>query len=262
MQVFCPPITRLAATQSLTPWYSKATLAAVWVPAHWIWAILGEVDRASLPVSSATFLATSAFDFIKSDATEQHYVKAGRYATVLLFVLSSSLVFVLQTAQDSFNIILQVGAGTGLLYLLRWYWWRINAWSEISAMATALVVSLGIRSFTPFHGSEPAIFAKQTLVTTVVTTLSWIVVTSLTPPEPHPTLEAFYRRVRPDVFGWKPIAATVPDVPAEHGLGRNLADWIAGCAMIYFALFGVGKLCLLDFRAGVVLLLLLSLIHI
>jgi hypothetical protein len=123
-------------------------------------------------------------------------------------------------------------------------------------MATALIVSLGIRWFTPFHGSEPVIYAKQTLVTTVVTTIAWVAVTLLTKPEPHQTLEAFYRRVRPDVFGWKPIAATVPEIPAKHSLAGNLADWVAGCAMIYFALFGVGKLCLLDFRTGVVLLIL------
>jgi Na+/proline symporter len=192
--------------------------------------------------------------FVRRNETEKHYVAVSRWITLLLVVLGAWVSYELVTIRAGWEVLLEVGAGTGSVYLLRWYWWRINAWSEIAAMATALVVSLGIRWFAPFHGSEPAIFAKQTLVTTAVTTVSWIVVTSLTAPERHQTLEAFYRRVRPDAFGWKPIAATVPEIPAERGLARNLADWIAGCAMIYLALFGIGKICLLDFRTGVLLL--------
>ncbi|HEX6182947.1 MAG TPA: sodium:solute symporter family protein, partial [Pyrinomonadaceae bacterium] len=80
--------------------------------------------------------------FVRTDASEKHYVFAGRVATVLLFVISSALVFVLDTAKDTFDIILQVGAGTGLLYLLRWFWWRINAWSEVVAMVSSFVISI------------------------------------------------------------------------------------------------------------------------
>jgi Na+/proline symporter len=146
--------------------------------------------------------------------------------------------------------LLEVGAGTGSVYLLRWYWWRINSWSEIAAMSTALIVSVTFRVTAPFHGSEPAIFAKQTLATTLITTTMWLVVTLLTPAEPSDTLVRFYRRVRPDVFGWKPIAALAEDVSATKDLGRNLVDWIIGCAMVYAALFGVGKFCLLEFWQG------------
>lgn len=121
-------------------------------------------------------------------------------------------------------------------------------------MSTALVVSLGIRWFTPFHGSEPAVFAKQTLVTAALTTMAWICVTLLTAPEPAETLEKFYRRVRPDAFGWKPVARLAADVEPQRNLGRNLLDWIVGSAMIYFALFGVGKISLLNWKVGISLI--------
>ena len=140
------------------------------------------------------------------------------------------------------------------MYLLRWYWWRVNAWSEIAAMSTALIVSLTIRWAAPFHGSEPAVFAKQTLVTTLATTLAWVIVTLMTPAEPRDTLLRFYRRVRPDALGWGPIARIAPEVVPVHDLGRNLLDWIVGSAMVYCALFGVGKICLLSRGIGVLLL--------
>src|SRR4030095_12390882 len=79
--------------------------------------------------------------FIKPDAPEAHYVRAGRLATVLIFLISSGLVFLLETAKDTFDVILQVGAGTGLLYLVRWFWWRVNAWCEVVAMISSFLVS-------------------------------------------------------------------------------------------------------------------------
>jgi len=120
-------------------------------------------------------------------------------------------------------------------------------------MTTALAVSLAVRWTAPFHGSEPAVFAKQTLVTTLVTTAAWVIVTILTPAETRETLLRFYRRVRPDAFGWRPIERLATDIVPAHDLGRNLLDWIVGCAMVYCALFGAGKICLLSWRTGVLL---------
>ena len=188
--------------------------------------------------------------FVKRDATESHYVSVSRWTTALLVIAGAYVSWELVSIRAGWQILLEVGAGTGSVYLLRWYWWRINAWSEIAAMSTALIVSVTFRVTAPFHGSEPAIFAKQTLATTVITTTIWLVVTLLTPAEPSDTLLRFYRRVRPDVFGWKPIAALAEDVSATKDLGRNLVDWIIGCAMVYAALFGVGKFCLLEFWQG------------
>jgi Na+/proline symporter len=192
--------------------------------------------------------------FVRRNASEKHYVGISRWVTILLVVLGAWVSWELVTIRAGWEALLEVGAGTGSVYLLRWYWWRINAWSEIAAMTTALFVTLAIRWMTPFHGSEPSIFAKQTLVTTALTTAVWVIVTLLTPPEPEGTLVAFYRRARPDAAGWKPIAQLVVDIPPERSLVRNLCNWVVGCAMIYFALFGVGKICLLAWRTGILLL--------
>jgi hypothetical protein len=191
---------------------------------------------------------------VKPGATERHYVVISRWVTMLLVILAACVSWELATIRSGWEVLLEVGAGTGSVYLLRWYWWRVNAWSEIAAMSTALIVSLGIRWVTPFHGSEPAVFARQTLLTTVVTTAAWVLVTLLTPAEPRDTLARFYRRVRPDALGWKPIAAIASDVVPIHNLGRNLLNWIVGCVMVYCALFGVGKICLLSEPFGVLLL--------
>jgi Na+/proline symporter len=192
--------------------------------------------------------------FVRRDASERHYVGVSRWVTILVVVLGAWVSWELVTIRAGWEALLEVGAGTGSVYLLRWYWWRINAWSEIAAMTTALIATIAIRWTIPFHGSEPSVFAKQTLLTTALTTATWIVVTILTPAEPHDTLVNFYRRVRPDASGWKPIAQAVTDIPPERNLARNLCNWAAGCAMIYAALFGVGKICLLAWRTGSLLL--------
>ncbi len=188
--------------------------------------------------------------FVKRDATEKHYVSVSRWTTVLLVIAGACVSWELGSILAGWQILLEVGAGTGSVYLLRWYWWRINAWSEIAAMTTALIVSVTFRAIAPFHGSEPAVFAKQTLATTLITTTVWVLITLLTRAEPDDTLVKFYRRVRPDVSGWKPIAALVKDESPTKDLGRNLVDWIIGCTMIYAALFGVGKFCILEFWQG------------
>jgi Na+/proline symporter len=188
--------------------------------------------------------------FVKRDASEKHYVSVSRWTTALLVIAGACVSWELASIRAGWQILLEVGAGTGSVYLLRWYWWRINAWSEIAAMTTALIVSVTFRLIAPFHGSEPALFAKQTLATTLITTTVWMLITLLTPAEPDDTLVKFYRRVRPDVSGWKPIAAIVKDLSPTKDLGRNLVDWIIGCSMVYAALFGVGKFCILEFWQG------------
>jgi solute:Na+ symporter, SSS family len=192
--------------------------------------------------------------FLRPAASESHYIAVSRWVTVLLVILAAGVSWELSTIRSGWEVLLEVGAGTGSVYLLRWYWWRVNAWSEIAAMSTALVVSLAIGLTAPFHGSEPAVFAKQTLLTTLLTTAVWVVVTWLTPPEPSATLARFYARVRPDVRGWKPVAERAPEVEPTHDLGTNFLHSIVGCAMIYCALFGIGNICLLSGRFGVLLL--------
>ena len=149
---------------------------------------------------------------------------------------------------------LRVGAGTGAVYILRWYWWRINAWSEISAMACSLAISLVLSRWHPFTGNSSVVFAKGAIITTIITTLVWVTVTLLTKPEPQEVLTRFYRNVRPDVRGWQRVADLVPDVPQNRDLGRNLWAWALGCAMVYLCLFGTGKILLHESGLGAILL--------
>src|SRR6266849_3497894 len=192
--------------------------------------------------------------FLRRGASEAHYVRVSRGITLLLVVAAAYVSVQLASISSGWQFVLEVGAGTGSVYLLRWYWWRINAWSEISAMATALVVSVALDRWAPFEGSGPVLFAKSTLATTAATTVVWVAVTLLTPPEPEDVLVRFYRRVRPHAAGWKPIAALAPDVPPTRDLGRNLFAWVLGCAMVYATLFGIGKLCFGQLASGAAML--------
>ena len=189
--------------------------------------------------------------FVKKGASEGHYVVVSRLVTVLLVIAAGYISAQLASIRSGWQFVLELGAGTGMVYLLRWYWWRINAWSEISAMTTALVVGLTLRwewlwnhligRAQPFVGNDPVVFAKTALTTTLATTVVWIVVTMATKPEPDAMLDAFYRKVRPDVRGWKHVAARTPEIKPTRDLGSNLVAWVLGCAMVYLALFGAGK---------------------
>jgi Na+/proline symporter len=192
--------------------------------------------------------------FVERDADERHYVNVSRLATVILVIASALVSVLLADIRSGWQAVLEVGAGTGAVYLLRWYWWRINAWSEISAMATALVMTVLLRWAAPFSGASTVVFAKTALTTTVVTTLVWLIVTFATKPEPESVLLKFYRDVRPHVSGWQPMARLAPEVPPTRDLGRNLASWVLGCAMVYLALFGMGRVLLGPFWEGAVLL--------
>src|SRR5271165_2550092 len=193
--------------------------------------------------------------FVNKRATENHYVMISRLCTVLLVIVAAWVSVQLGSIASGWEIVLQVGAGTGAVYILRWYWWRINAWSEISAMASSLAISLVLSRWNPFSGNSSLVFAKGALATTVVTSIVWVTVTLLTKPEPEEVLTRFYRNVRPDVRGWKPVAKLLPAIPANRDLGANLGAWLLVCAMVYTCLFGTGKLLLHQPVIGIVLLL-------
>lgn len=177
--------------------------------------------------------------FIKSNADEKHYVAVGRVVTALLMLLAVALTFVLETAQANFALLLSIGAGTGLLYLLRWFWWRINAWSEISAMASSFLVAVGFFIARKMGSTIPE--HVSLLITVATTTIVWVAVTMMTKPTSRETLVNFYTLVRPAGPGWRSIRAETGLAPSPDSLPMSLLGWVLGCTFVYAALFGAGS---------------------
>jgi SSS family solute:Na+ symporter len=195
--------------------------------------------------------------FVNRDGDERHYVSVSRWATVLLFLASIAVTSQLSSIEKAWELLLALGAGTGLVLILRWYWWRINAWSEISAMIASFVVStLAFTFLAPRYAEgDPNATAAVMLVTVAVSTVVWVVVTFATAPEPPAVLDAFYRRVRPGGPGWALVSQRL-------GLGREpipggalaWTNWIAGIVAVYATLFGIGKLVFAETLTGLVML--------
>jgi len=180
--------------------------------------------------------------FLVKAAGERHYVRASQVATVFLMMASCVVSWYQDSIAGAWTFLIAVGAGTGSVYILRWFWWRINAWSEVSAMAASFVVSILLQLGFGLRSGDPLEFAWLVLITVAASTAAWLATTGLTRPEPKETLLAFYRRVRPGAALWGPVAAAAPDVvPTRDGL-FNLMDWAAGCVLVYATLFGVGKI--------------------
>jgi SSS family solute:Na+ symporter len=192
--------------------------------------------------------------FWKKNKDDKHYVAASQWITVLLTIISALVTYKMDSIAGAWKWLITLGAGTGGVLLLRWYWWRINAWSEVAAMGCGFIVSVLMQTVGGFDNDKPVDFAWIMIVTVSITTAVWLAVTFLTKPESKDTLLAFYRRTHPSAAGWGPIAKLAPDVrPSTDGLA-NLLDWICGCALIYGVLFGTGKLLLKDFTTGSILL--------
>ena len=175
---------------------------------------------------------------IRRDASEHHYVMVGRIVTVLLMVAGVGVTYLLDTAKDAFTLLISIGAGTGLIYLLRWFWSRINAWSEISAMCVSFVVSLGF-----FFAGKLGHGASSTtvlLVTVSVTTAVWLLVTFLTPADDAATLARFYAKVRPAGPGWRKVREAGGLPPSPDSPAQALGSWVLGLASIYGVLFATG----------------------
>jgi solute:Na+ symporter, SSS family len=192
--------------------------------------------------------------FLKPSAPDRHYVNASQIATILLTLVSAAVTFYMDSIAGAWKLLVVTGAGTGSVLLLRWFWWRINAWSEVSAMISAFIVSVALQIGYGLDKDQPRDFAWIMIVTVSITTVVWLAATFLTRPEPQDVLIAFYARCRPSAAGWGPIARLRPDItPSRDGLA-NLLDWIAGCALIYGVLFGTGKLLLHETGIGLALL--------
>lgn len=181
--------------------------------------------------------------FIRSSADERHYVRVGRLATIGLFICSAGMVYLLDTAKDAFDLILQIGAGTGLLYLMRWFWWRVNAWCEVAAMVSSFGVSLAILLLKR-NGMEISTH-HALLVTIAVTTICWVMTALLGPMTDRKILTAFYKRIRPFGPGWESIRieagiARDDESASSENIPLALVGWVTGCVVIWSSLFCVG----------------------
>lgn len=180
--------------------------------------------------------------FLVKDREDKHYVHIAQIVTLILMLASSVVTYYQESISGAWKFLMAVGAGTGSILILRWFWWRINAWSEVSAMVTSFVVSMGLQFIGHFDSNDPRQFAWTVLITVAASTFVWLLVTWLTPAEDKATLLAFYRRVKPNSLLWGPIAREASDVKPPRDEWNNLLDWVSGCAMVYLILFGIGKI--------------------
>ncbi len=182
--------------------------------------------------------------FLKPEASDKELVAVGRISTVGLMVLSAFLALALSSALSAFNILLQIGAGTGLIFILRWFWWRINAYTEISAMAISFVVAIFFEVINPKVNwiliPENQAYLKLVYSVTI-TTIGWLIVTFVTQPEKDEVLLSFYRKVTPAAFGWKKVLDRYPNEQQEIGqLPKEIGLMLVGTVMVYAALFATG----------------------
>ncbi|MEO1260516.1 MAG: sodium:solute symporter family protein [Bacteroidota bacterium] len=180
--------------------------------------------------------------FVKPEASEKELVNIGRISTVVLMILAGYIALKMESALGAFNIILQIGAGTGLIFILRWFWWRINAWSEVTAMVVSFFVALFFEFVTPDLATH-----MRLILGIAITTAAWLAVTFITQPTEHHTLLNFYKLIKPHATGWQAVIqpaisqGELKEAEVEPGkLPLELVCMVAGCFLVYGVLFSVG----------------------
>jgi SSS family solute:Na+ symporter len=201
--------------------------------------------------------------FVNSNASERHYVNTGRFCTILLYIVAGLLSTIMTSAQQAFQILLSIGAGTGLLYIVRWFWWRVSAWCEIAAMAASILSAVGIPYLTKLGILPQLGFAQTTILQVGFTTVCWLIAAFVAPQTEPAKLIEFYKRVHPAGPGWEKVreeANVTPQEVALHGdhMGLATLGWVSGCAVIWSSLFCIGNF--LYGRLNLALLLLVILI--
>jgi Na+/proline symporter len=184
--------------------------------------------------------------FIRPEGEEKYYVRISRIATILTMVISLIITSKLDRISDAWVFILEASAGIGLVLILRWWWWRLNAWSEISAMVAPFIIYPFVKPFVEFPYTLFVIVGWTTVV--------WLTITFLTKPTDEVTLHKFYERIHPGGVLWKHVAAQLPGVESDSGYRQLFVDWIAGCFLVFFALFGFGKIILGEHLQGLLFL--------
>ncbi len=192
--------------------------------------------------------------FLVKGRGEKHYVLVSQVATVLVMLISCVVTYYQDTISGAWKFMIAVGAGTGSVFILRWFWWRINAWSEVFAMGASFVVSILLQSYFKMSSDDPRQFAWIVIITVACSTIVWLAATFLTAPEKQDKLLSFYRLVRPSAALWGPIAKEARDVEPRRDGMFNLLDWIMGCVLVYMTLFGVGKIIFGQHLTGFVFL--------
>jgi SSS family solute:Na+ symporter len=180
--------------------------------------------------------------FLVRRRKEGHYVVASQVATVAIMILSCIVTYYQDSIAGAWKFLIAIGAGTGSVFILRWFWWRINAWSEVFAMAASFCVSLLLQFHFKMDSDDPRQFAWIVIITVLCSTAIWLLATFLTSPEKAEVLVAFYRRVHPGSLLWGPVARQAADVIPQRDGALNLLDWACGCVLVYMSLFGVGKI--------------------
>lgn len=176
--------------------------------------------------------------FLVPDRSEAHYIRVARLSTVGLVAFAALVALWLENALQAFQILLQIGAGTGLIFLLRWFWWRINAWSEITAMIVSFSIAIWFAFVHEALGFQVPTSVVQLLTGVAVTTIAWLAITMATRPTDATVLQRFYSRVRPYNLGWRHAVDTKPD---ESGsVTSALVAWLLACVLVYLVLFGTG----------------------
>ncbi|MDQ3209340.1 MAG: sodium:proline symporter, partial [Gemmatimonadota bacterium] len=193
----------------------------------------------------ASYLVNDVYlRFLKPNASRRAQIIASRVATGVLMVLSLVVMSFLTSVEQGWKLLIGLGAGTGLVFILRWYWWRVNAWSEISAMVASFLTSVFLATF-GYDLSNPAgpTYAKTMLITVLVTTAVWLAVTFATGPESNATLDRFYRKVRPGGAGWRPVSTRLGfgNDPIPGGV-LSWVNWVAGLVAVYCAVVSLGDL--------------------
>ena len=193
--------------------------------------------------------------FFVTDRSEKHYVFIGRVFTVLLMIISAFFALYLNNSLQAFGIILQIGAGTGLIFILRWFWYRINVYSELTAMIVSFLVALAFEFIIPNNFSVE----EKLIIGVTITTISWLIVTMVTPPSNIETLQNFYKKIQPGGPGWKKIV----NESAENGIiitGKKekwdvpsgILCMVFGSISVYSILFGIGYILYSKVTLGIV----------
>lgn len=246
------------------------------LPAGWLGFVAASLLAAYVSTMStqlnwgASYLVNDFYvRYLSDNPSPRRCIAVSRFVTVMLMVGSGALVYVLKSAHDAFDVIVSVGAGTGLIYLLRWYWWRINAWAEIAAMGASFVISVGLLAANRYladagidalptwvasgllhRSADNGVsfiqipFHTKMCLTAGLSTLVWVLTIFATPPTPREKLIEFYRLVTPAGAGWGAVRTWASLPPSPDRLPSALASWVLACVMVYSALFAAGAIIL------------------